>query len=152
MNCLFIRPSVIGLTFFSLGSVKMKMDGILSLMVFIISVNGMLNEHSIFYKKIFKKVLTNVVFGCIIVSTKGQEPKSRRYTPCSMKSSSAAPPPPSGSPPASAGRLSPIWSRRQAGSAREPKLAGRPPSSRWFPTSKGLMRKNKNSSSPSKRA
>ena len=41
-------PSVIGLTFFSLESVKMKMDGILSLMDSIISVNGMLNEHSIF--------------------------------------------------------------------------------------------------------
>ena len=41
-------PSVIGLTFFSLGSVKMKMDGTLSRMDFIISVNGMLNKHSIF--------------------------------------------------------------------------------------------------------
>lgn len=46
----------IGLTFFSLGLDKMKMDGILSLMDFIISVNGMFNKHPIFNFKINVKL------------------------------------------------------------------------------------------------
>ena len=56
MDLLFIHLSVIGLMFFFLGSIKMKMDGILSRMDFTISVNGMFNKHSIFNFKIIVKL------------------------------------------------------------------------------------------------